>query len=69
MLGSRVRVKPGAGLPMINRKSARVVLLAVNRWYTAVGYWQWHQQNGTNRYATVLNRVLPVPTQVASGHV
>lgn len=19
-----------------------------NRWYTAVGYWQWHQQNGTN---------------------
>ncbi|MFO6426620.1 DUF2300 domain-containing protein [Escherichia coli] len=28
MLGSRVRVKTGAGLPMINRKSARVVLLA-----------------------------------------
>ncbi|STI47575.1 protein [Escherichia coli] len=24
-------------------------------------------QNGTNPYATVLNRVLPVPTQVASG--
>ncbi len=28
MLGSRVRVKTGAGLPIINRKSVRVVLLA-----------------------------------------
>lgn len=52
---------------MINSKSVRVVCRLVNRWYTAVGYWQWHQQTVLTRYATVLNRVLPVLTQVASG--
>lgn len=50
MLGSRVRVKTRSwGFADDKQKSAGVVLLwLVNRWYTAVGYWQWHQQNGTN---------------------
>ncbi|XPE42370.1 hypothetical protein ACNKHV_14135 [Shigella flexneri] len=31
-----------------------------------MGYWQWHQQNGTNPLCDGADRVLPVPTQVAS---
>ncbi len=49
MLGSRVRVKTRSWFADDKQEIRQGWFCwLVNRWYTAVGYWQWHQQNGTN---------------------
>lgn len=49
MLGSRVRVKTWSWFADDKQEIRQGGFAGwLTGWYTAVGYWQWHQQNGTD---------------------